>query len=295
MERTLSVEERIRRAEEIYSRRNGTNYYTTYSNKSREKKSPSLRRRLLKQIIVCSLIYCVFYVVSNKEYYLSQDFQNKIQEIVSQNSILNSTYNYIIGYVEKFLINQNDVEESITNEETMNKESLDTEEEEKQQKKEQPQENIGGVEETEEPQIEKTVEEQDIEYIKNKINFILPIEGSISSTFGWRNPTTSTVPKYHTGLDIAATTGTVIKSATDGKIVLASNQGDYGNHYKIQINDIILIYAHCNKLYFKEGDTVIQGQEIAEVGSTGNSTGPHLHFEIRRENRLIDPQSILNI
>ena len=76
---------------------------------------------------------------------------------------------------------------------------------------------------------------------------------------------------------------------------MASSEGDYGNHYKIQIDDIILVYAHCSKLYFNEGDSVSQGQEIAEVGTTGNSTGPHLHFEIRISERTIDPQKILEI
>ena len=159
-------------------------------------------------------------------------------------------------------------------------------------------ENIGGAEENvviEQSEAQKSQEEIDVENIKNNVNFILPIEGKISSTFGWRNPTTASVPKYHTGLDIAANTGTVIKSATNGTVIMASSEGDYGKHYKIQINDIILVYAHCSKLYLKEGDTVTQGQEIAEVGSTGNSTGPHLHFEIRKEERLVDPQLILNI
>lgn len=68
-----------------------------------------------------------------------------------------------------------------------------------------------------------------------------------------------------------------------------------GNHLNIKINDIIIIYAHCNKLYVKQGENVTQGQEIAEVGSTGNSTGPHLHFEIRKADRLVDPQLIINI
>lgn len=97
---------------------------------------------------------------------------------------------------------------------------------------------------------------------------MLQLTGRISSTFGWRNPTTASVPKYHTGLDIAASEGTVIKSATDGEVILVSSKGDYGNHYQIKIDDIIIIYAHCKKLYLKEGDMVKQGQEIAEVGST---------------------------
>ncbi len=158
---------------------------------------------------------------------------------------------------------------------------------------------IGGAEEN---KIENTEEirelsqmEQDALDIKNSISFINPIEGTITSKFGWRNPTTSTVPKYHTGLDIANVSGTKIKSATDGEAILVSSKGDYGNHLKIQINDVTIIYAHCKTIYAKQGDQIKQGQEIAKVGSTGNSTGPHLHFEIRKADRLVDPQLILNI
>lgn len=66
-----------------------------------------------------------------------------------------------------------------------------------------------------------------------------------------------------------------------------------GNHIQIQIDDIIIVYAHCNVIYVKEGEKVVQGQEIGEVGSTGNSTGPHLHFEIRKNGKYIDPEKIL--
>ena len=135
--------------------------------------------------------------------------------------------------------------------------------------------------------------EKDANYIKSSINFIKPVNGTISSMFGLRNPTTSTVPKNHTGTDIAAVIGTKIVSATDGKVILSSSQGDYGNHLKIQIEDITIIYAHCLNLFVNEGDEVVQGQKIAEVGSTGNSTGPHLHFEIRKEDRYINPDLIL--
>ena len=137
--------------------------------------------------------------------------------------------------------------------------------------------------------------EQDIINVKNTTTFIKPIEGIISSKYGQRDTATGRVPKNHTGTDIAANLGTKIKSASDGEVVLASEEGDYGKHLKIQIGEVSIIYAHCNNLYVKQGDKVTQGQEIAEVGSTGNSTGPHLHFEIRISERTVDPQSILEL
>ena len=159
----------------------------------------------------------------------------------------------------------------------------------------------GAIEETE--QAEETnqenqnlsQEEQDIINIKNTTSFIKSIEGTISSVYGYRETATGNVPKNHTGTDIAAPIGTKIKSATNGQVVLVSEEGDYGKHLKIQIGEVSIIYAHCNNIYVKEGDQITQGQEIAEVGSTGNSTGPHLHFEIRISERTVDAQKILEL
>ena len=318
MEKTISVEEKIRRAEEIYSRRNGSNY--TYSHlENQRKKGPSLITRMLKQIVICFIIYGIFYVVTNRQYYMSKEFQTKVEQYASQNEVTKNAYYKITDYLKKYIpwidnensqtqesenkqetnqeqINQEQTSQDQTNQNQNNQDKTNQEQvnQVSQNEDQNTELNIGGaIEEIE--NSEKTQEEKDVEEIKNKIQFETPINGRISSTFGWRSPTTVTVPKYHTGLDIAANTGTVIKSATKGKVILASSKGDYGNHYKIQTEDIIIIYAHCSKLYLKEGDEVTKGQEIAEVGSTGNSTGPHLHFEIRREGRLVDPQLILNI
>lgn len=67
-----------------------------------------------------------------------------------------------------------------------------------------------------------------------------------------------------------------------------------GKHIKIRCNNVTTLYAHCSKIFVKEGQIVAQGQKIAEVGSTGNSTGNHLHFEIRVDDRFIDAQRIIN-
>lgn len=264
MEKTMSVEEKIRRAEEIYNRRNGLRYDVSYQ-RNKKKKGPSFTHRMVKQIVICFMIYGVFYIVNNREYFLSPEFRENVQVIAAKNEILNNLYNSTMKYVEEYLIKQEDIntiEENTTNSNHTEESITDNNES-----------NIGGSnEEIEAQEKEISQEEKDVEDIKNATSFILPVEGKISSTFGWRTPTTSTVPKYHTGIDIATTSGTVIKSATDGIVTLVSTQGDYGNHYKISKGDITIIYAHCSKLYLNEGDTVYQGEEIAEVGSTGNST-----------------------
>ena len=301
MDREISVEEKIRRAEDIYRRRNGIQ--TT--NESKRKNRPI--KRLFSQIVVCFLIYSIFYIIHNSNYIFSEDFLNRTREIFSRNTnisqICNNFKNSFINKLgtndEQNVENNSQNQEEKTNNEdyTQDTKQTDTENLSKND------ENIGGAEDnvlTEEEfnkidQNEKSQEEIDVEYIKNNVSFITPIYGQISSTFGWRTPTSVNVPKYHTGLDIAATTGTVIKSATDGEVILSSKEGDYGKHLEIEIGELLIIYAHCSKLYLSKGDLVKQGQEIAEVGSTGNSTGPHLHFEIRRQGRYIDPQLIIDV
>ena len=314
MERTMSVEDKIRRAEEIYYRRKNEEIPAreTIKRPVKEKKNIKLFRKMIKQIIICLIIYCIFYLIINNNYIFSEDFTQKAREILSQDINFSQIYSVIINKINEIIQNEapNETTETNSNEET---ENLEQQEEIIKENIQNNNENIGGAEElpiTEEQNVEKTSDteaktaqgeeepvlsqmEQDANYIKSTVNFIKPVEGTISSMFGWRNPTTPSVPKNHTGIDIAAITGTKIVSATDGTVILASSEGDYGNHLKIQINDVIILYAHCDKLYVNEGDTIKQGQEIGEVGSTGNTTGPHLHFEIRYQDRYVDPQLIL--
>ena len=75
-------------------------------------------------------------------------------------------------------------------------------------------------------------------------------------------------------------------------MIFVSEEGDYGKHLKVQDGDIVTLYAHCSEILVKEGQSVEKGEKIAKVGSTGNSTGPHLHFEIRYQNRYVNPQEI---
>ena len=287
MERAMTVEERIRRAEEIYERRKQNEGLAVIKeSKTKEKKDIKLLKKMLIQLIVCICIYLIIYTVHNNQYIFSEDFIHKVKEIISYDIDFGKIYEDIKNYVIH----------SLNREEEKQKNEVNIEE------NAETNNGIGGateevVEQAEEVEENQSLsqEEQDIVDVKNTTSFIKPVEGSISSIYGYRDTATGTVPKNHTGTDIAATMGTKIKSATDGQVVLASEEGDYGKHIKVQIGEVSIIYAHCNSLYVKEGDMITQGQEIAEVGSTGNSTGPHLHFEVRIAERTVDPQKILDL
>lgn len=108
------------------------------------------------------------------------------------------------------------------------------------------------------------------------ISLINPVDGYISSYYGWRSG------RMHTGIDVAGPSGTPMYAAAGGTVITAGYAGSYGNLVVISHgNGIQTYYAHCSAIYVSAGQTVSQGQCIAARGSTGNSTGPHLHFEVR--------------
>ncbi len=289
MERVMTVEEKIRRAEEIYQRKKQGEERPVAKVTVNDKKDIKLLKKMIIQMLICVVIYLGVYMVQNNQYVFSEDFIQKANEILS----------YDTNFMELYEMVKNQVMAWIETEEQPEKtpENSSEQPEEGQENAAINEEAIGGAEViTEEAQTENlSPEEQEIQNIKNTTSFIKPVQGVISSKYGQRDTATGNVPKNHTGTDIAANLGTKIVSATDGEVVLASEEGDYGKHLKIQIGEVSIIYAHCNNLYVKQGDKVTQGQEIAEVGSTGNSTGPHLHFEIRISEKTVDPQSILEL
>lgn len=124
---------------------------------------------------------------------------------------------------------------------------------------------------------------------KDKIKFIWPVEGVFTSGFGIRNG------NFHTGIDLAAPIGTLVRCAAEGHVIYADNkQRNYGNLVIVEHkHDFITLYAHLDVMLVHEGDHVKQGEVIAKVGNTGRSTGPHLHFEIRYNREAIDPMALL--
>ena len=120
---------------------------------------------------------------------------------------------------------------------------------------------------------------------------VLPVEGNITSRYGERSRIRRA---EHTGLDISAITGTPIKATAEGTVIFAKYCGAYGNLVKIDHgNGIETWYGHASKILVKEGQKVNAGDVVAKVGSTGNSTGPHLHFEIRIDGNHVNPQNYM--
>lgn len=153
------------------------------------------------------------------------------------------------------------------------------------------------AEEEENQRLEKLLKEladaNKTEYVGGK--FIWPVDISIkriSSDYGWRTYYYKgrKVTDFHMGIDIPAAIGTDIYAVQDGEVILATKHSSYGNYCIVDHGGgITTLYAHCSKLLVKVGDKVQQGDHIAEMGSTGQSTGSHLHIEVRVDGKHQDP------
>jgi murein DD-endopeptidase MepM/ murein hydrolase activator NlpD len=126
--------------------------------------------------------------------------------------------------------------------------------------------------------------------------FIYPLKGArLTSPFGWRSDPISGVRRYHAAIDLAAPTGTTVKAAMDGKISSVGFNSTYGRYIIMSHGtEYQTMYAHLSQVSVSQGDRVNQGVKIGEVGSTGYSTGPHLHFAVYKNGRPVNPLDFLN-
>ena len=121
-----------------------------------------------------------------------------------------------------------------------------------------------------------------------------PIAGETSSGFGYRLHPIHGEIRFHYGTDFAADAGTAIHAFADGVVLEAGTDDGYGNYVKLDHgNGFISLYGHCSELWVSEGEAISRGQPIALVGSTGQSTGPHLHFELIHDGVYLNPEFYL--
>ena len=158
---------------------------------------------------------------------------------------------------------------------------------------------VGGAEpiETEETISAISSMNTDVETIRSKnISIVSPTNGTITSIYGARDEIFEGVNSYHTGTDIANKKGTNITSATTGKVKsVVYNNKYYGNYVEVETDGVIFKYAHMDSISVGEGSDIKQGDLVGYMGSTGMSTGPHLHFEIKIDSRTVDPQELVSL
>lgn len=322
MERIFSDEEKLRRAIEISQRRNG--YYNSNISAARvnvvnNKKDYKLFKKMILQIIICLLIYIIFHLINTTNYAFSEDVIKSTNNILNYDINLEKLYKDCKDFfVTSFnnssnngssIVNQalnnivtentyNNIENSvITNKIENNLVINGKEENEKENIKENNEKNNkvidGGNKKEKVSTTKKATMELDAEKVLKLCKFKKPLSGTITSEFGEREATIKGMTTDHKGIDIAANSGTNIKAAIEGTVSVAGENSEYGKFIKIVNGDIMTVYAHCKTLKVKSGEKIKLGQTIATVGSTGNSTGPHLHFEIRLENRYINPRLVI--
>ena len=313
MERIFSDEEKLRRAIEISQRRNG--YYNSNISAARvnvvnNKKDYKLFKKMILQIIICLLIYIIFHLINTTNYAFSEDVIKSTNNILNYDINLKQLYkdckNFFITSFNNNINNESIIENQILNntvsENTYNnlensvvtnkiEDNLVTNSKVENNKEDSKESNNEDKEEI--SSTKKTTMELDAEKVLKLCKFKKPLSGTITSEFGEREATIKGMTTDHKGIDIAANSGTNIKAAIEGMVSVAGENSGYGKFIKILNGDVMTVYAHCKTLKVKSGEKIKLGQTIATVGSTGNSTGPHLHFEIRLENRYINPRLVI--
>lgn len=292
----------------------------------KEKRQFSLYRKLIIQILISVLIYLVISLIKEANYIFSENVLNKTKEFLNKDI----NFEVIAGQAGQFFQDNQDklnflggwIKEDKNEEEKQDNTNQETnqQEDDKQQNQTENAENkaqtnsnsknntttasnltgVGGANNKEtvtassnNNSSKKTQMELDAEYIKKNFSMQIPLKGTITSRYGEREAT-EIITANHEGIDIAVNEGTTIVAAMPGTVSLVSSEGEYGIHVKIINKDVTTIYAHCSKILVKEGEKIKKGQKIALSGNTGRTTGPHLHFEIRRDNRTVDPDLILD-
>lgn len=311
MERMISDEEKLRRAIEISQRRNNEYIQNTTRVNVNEKKDYKLFKKMILQIVICLLIYIIFYLITSTNYVFSDDVIKGTNDILNKDINFLNVYNNFMSFMKPkdnlnqvqndldtvlenntIQTNQQIIENSISAENVI-EENINLIEQENTIKNQEEKNKTENIAIKEEAKIEKSQMDVDAEKVKKTCKFVKPLSGTITSEFGEREVTSKVMSADHKGIDIAANSGTSIKAAMSGTVKVAEENSEYGKFIKIVNGDVMTVYAHCKKLKVKVGDKVKLGETIATVGSTGNSTGPHLHFEIRLENRYINPRYVI--
>ncbi len=251
-------------------------------------KKDYLSTTLLYQFFVCAILFGALFGLNkiNPDYLKSikSEFFDNIQSnsIIEKTPIINSNKNSEVKGDTNVIVTENSTKENANESTTEAEDALI------------PEVGAGGNDTkiSDDKTIPSNVSVNN--YVLNQA-MVLPVNGTITSEYGKRIHPVNGNHSFHSGIDIAAEKGRHIKAAFDGVVVESEYDKWNGYHLKLQHdNGVMTVYCHCEKLLYKEGATVKAGETIATVGSTGTSTGPHLHFELRINDICYNPQQALD-
>lgn len=217
MEKVLSADERIRRAEQLYYKRKMQlgNSQTTRVSVNYDKRNFGLFKKMVLQIAICSVIYIIIYLVQTTNFVFSPNVLEKTKQVLNYDvdikKIYNQSFSYLSGLFEKKIEEESIVED--TSEKSQEQSNVTTEE------------NVGGEETVVEENLSQM--EQDARDIIASKSLIIPLQGTITSRYGPRESENPKVSKYHTGIDVAVNEGTTFVAAMSGTVTQVSDQGDY--------------------------------------------------------------------
>lgn len=264
-----------------YPRRNARYRKRKSLRNNKQKNNNSLAVTITRQLIVCLLILLVVVIIKGIQVPFTKNLSNKIKYVVTQNIDFANLYDKIDGIVAK-----------ITNKEK-------TDPAENDENNENSENNHNTNTDYEEPVVAGEMyipDELSLESPDINVQLIAPVDGIVSSPFGERmHPIRKTI-EFHRGIDIEAVEGTQIRAVLEGEIVEAGEEPSYGKYIKIAHTDgITTVYAHCSKLIAEKGQMVKQGEVIAEVGDTGAAIGSHLHFELWKDGKSLNPSNYIDV
>lgn len=242
--------------------------------------------KFVKQTIISGAILGVLFFCENVEVIAESGVWNKATEFVQSDISVEQVKNGLSWGLEYIKLSAPDVfsnSESIQASSVVNNEVNEVKEDiiETQKVVVDPTEGM-------------TQEEKDIYNILSSTTILRPVNADITSEFGDRVDPITKKYTLHTGTDFGVVIGTQVKSAITGTVIETKKSNvSLGNYVKIKNADIVTTYAHCSTLKVKEGDKVKQGDVIALSGNSGKSSGPHLHFEVIKDGRYINPEKVM--
>lgn len=281
--------------------------YTRYNSHTRHKKQKEegdFIKNLFRQIVACCIIFAVIFFLKNTNQPFAHVILNQINSALAYNVNINNAYKSVETFVDNTgLLNQknNNSPQSTSTPQPSQEENKQGNNQQTESQNQSVQSQNAANDNNAKPQS-STAQQNNAavpeETANVKLNQVItvPLQGAVTSKFGMRIHPLDGQKKFHYGIDIDASKGTPIAAAMDGEVEEVSFSEANGKYIKLKHqDDVHTVYAHCSEIDVKKGQNVKMKEVIGKVGDTGAALGAHLHFEIWRQGKVMDPLKFIQL